>query len=46
MLGSLSTRIPKTLLKWNAKKLTFNVKEANHFVRRNNRKGWEVEELS
>jgi hypothetical protein len=46
LLGSVATRFPKTTLEWNAKKLTFNVKEANQFVRRKYRKGWEVKGLS
>ncbi|MSU37287.1 MAG: Gfo/Idh/MocA family oxidoreductase [Pedosphaera sp.] len=46
LLGSVATRFPHTTLEWNAKKLTFNVKEANKFVRRKYRKGWEVKGLS
>ena len=43
LLGSVASRFPKTTLEWNAKKLKFtNVKEANQFVRREYRKGWEV----
>ncbi|MBM4070963.1 MAG: Gfo/Idh/MocA family oxidoreductase [Planctomycetes bacterium] len=46
LLGCLSTRFPKTTLEWNADKmLVTNVKEANAFVRRRYRKGWEVEGL-
>jgi predicted dehydrogenase len=45
LLGSVATRFPKTTLDWNAKKLTFNVKEANQLVRRKYRKGWEVKGL-
>ncbi len=46
LLGSVATRFPHTTLEWNAKKLTFNVKEANQYVRRKYRKGWEVKGLS
>jgi predicted dehydrogenase len=47
LLGSVASRFPKTTLEWNAKKLKFtNVKEANQFVRREYRKGWEVKGLS
>ncbi len=46
LLGSVATRFPNTTLEWNAKKLRFNVKEANQFVRRKYRKGWEVKGLS
>jgi len=45
LLGSVATRFPKTTLEWNAKKLTFNVKEANQFVQRKYRKGWDVKGL-
>jgi predicted dehydrogenase len=46
LLGSVATRFPNTTLDWNAKKMTFNVKDANQFVRRQYRKGWEVKGLS
>lgn len=46
LLGSVASRFPKTTLEWNAAKLKFtNVKEANQFVRRQYRKGWEVKGL-
>jgi predicted dehydrogenase len=46
LLGCLATRVPKTTLEWDAAKLTVtNSKEANGFVRRKYRKGWEVEGL-
>ena len=46
LLGCLSTRLPKTLLEWNAADLKVtNVAEANQYVRRRYRKGWEVEAL-
>jgi predicted dehydrogenase len=46
LLGCLATRFPKTTLAWDAEKLQVtNVKEANGFVRRRYRKGWEVEGL-
>ncbi len=46
LLGCLATRFPKTTLEWNASDLCVtNVKEANRFVRRQCRKGWEVEGL-
>lgn len=42
LLGSVATRFPQTTLQWNAKKLKFdNVKEANAYVRRSYRQGWE-----
>lgn len=46
LLGCLATRFPMTTLEWDAAKLTVtNNKEANGFVRRTYRKGWEVEGL-
>ncbi len=46
LLGCLATRFPKTTLEWDADGLRVtNVKEANAFVRRPYRKGWEVEGL-
>jgi predicted dehydrogenase len=46
LLGCLATRFPKTTLEWDAAKLKVtNEKDANAFVRRTYRKGWEVEGL-
>jgi predicted dehydrogenase len=46
LLGCLATRFPKNTLEWNAAELKVtNVEEANKFVRRRYRKGWEVEGL-
>lgn len=46
LLGSVATRFPQTTLEWKASALKFkNVKEANQFVRRKYRKGWEVKGL-
>jgi predicted dehydrogenase len=46
LLGCLSTRFPAKELQWDAEALKVtNVKEANAFVRRTYRKGWEVEKL-
>jgi predicted dehydrogenase len=46
LLGCLATRFPKASLEWDAANLqVVNVKEANEFVRRRYRKGWEVEGL-
>ncbi len=44
LLGCLSTRFPKTKLEWDPIKLKVtNVEEANKFVRRINRNGWDEE---
>ncbi len=46
LLGCLSTRFHKQELEWDAKALKVtNVPEANQFVRKRYRKGWEVEGL-
>jgi predicted dehydrogenase len=46
LLGCLSTRFPKATLEWDVANLKVtNVQEANQFVRRRYRKGWEVEGL-
>jgi hypothetical protein len=46
LLGCLATRFPETTLEWDAAKLAVtNVEEANRFVRKHYRKGWEVEGL-
>lgn len=47
LLGSVATRFPKTTLQWDAAALKFtNVQEANRYVRRQYRKGWEISGLS
>ena len=47
LLGSVASRFPKSTLQWDAANLRFtNVSEANQYVRRTYRKGWEVEGLS
>ena len=46
LLGCLATRFPGTTLEWDAANLKFtNDTEANRFVRRQYRRGWEVEGL-
>ncbi len=47
LLGGIASRFPKTKLDWDAAKLRFtNVDDANQFIRRPYRKGWEVPGLS
>jgi predicted dehydrogenase len=47
LLGSVACRFPQATLQWNAKALKFdNVPEANHYVRRTYRAGWDVAGLS
>jgi predicted dehydrogenase len=46
LLGCLSTRFQKQTLDWDAAKMQItNVKEANNFVRKTYRKGWDVKGL-
>jgi predicted dehydrogenase len=46
LLGCLATRFPQADLKWDEKALKVtNLDEANRFVRRTYRKGWEVDGL-
>ncbi len=43
LLGTVACRFPKTTLEWDAANLRFkNVPEANHYIRRIYREGWEV----
>ncbi len=46
LVGTVALRFPKTTLKWNAASLTFDESGANHFIRRQYRKGWAVNGLS
>jgi hypothetical protein len=46
LLGGIASHFPQTTLEWNAKKMKFDHHAANHFVRRNYRKGWPVNGLS
>jgi predicted dehydrogenase len=47
LLGGVATRFPQTTLEWNARALKFNnVAEANPYLRRTYRQGWEVKGLS
>lgn len=47
LLGGVASRFPKQTLQWDGPALKFtNVAEANEFVRRTYRKGWEVAGLS
>ena len=43
LLGSIATRFPQETLRWNTEKLQFeNNPEANQYLRKDYRKGWEV----
>jgi len=45
LLGGIASRFPQTTLEWNSRKMKFNLKEANPFVRRDYRHGWSVNGL-
>lgn len=46
LLGCVASRFPKTTLAWDSERLRFtNESEANRFVRRRYRRGWEVRGL-
>ena len=46
LLGGVASHFPQTTLKWNARRMKFDLAEANHFVRREYRPGWSVKGLS
>ena len=46
LLGGIASRFPQTTLKWNAKKMKFDLAEANRFLQREYRNGWSVKGLS
>jgi len=47
LLGSVACRFPRTTLQWNARDLKFdNVADANQYLRRQYRAGWDVPGLS
>jgi predicted dehydrogenase len=46
LLGGVASRFPRTTLKWNTAALKFDLAEANKFIRREYRRGWQVKGLS
>jgi predicted dehydrogenase len=46
LLGSVACRFPQTTLKWNGPQLLFDSADANKFIRRQYRSGWQVKGLS
>ena len=46
LLGGVASRFPQTTLKWNPTSMTFDLAEANQYVRRDYRPGWGVKALS
>ncbi len=45
LLGNIAARFPHTTLKWNSRKMKFAQAEANQYLRREYRHGWEVKGL-
>ena len=46
LLGGVASHFPQTTLEWHARRLKFNQREANKFVKREYRKGWSIKGLS
>lgn len=46
LLGSVACRFPQTTLKWNGPQLKFDEADANKYLRRQYRAGWQVKGLS
>ena len=46
MLGTIAQRVPDRVLRWHASALTFDDVQATALVRRQYRKGWEIETLA
>lgn len=46
LLGGVASRFPQTTLFWDSKGLQFNLPEANQYLRRAYRPGWEVKGLA
>ncbi|MEM0896647.1 MAG: Gfo/Idh/MocA family oxidoreductase [Verrucomicrobiota bacterium] len=46
MVGTVAQRLPEQTLKWDADSLSFDTPEATALVRRQYRKGWEMDALS
>jgi len=45
LLGGVASRFPQTTLRWNARRLRFEERAANAFLRREYREGWRVRGL-
>jgi len=45
LVGGIASHFPQTTLEWNAKKMKFDLGEANHFIRREYRRHWAVKGL-
>ncbi len=46
LLGGVASRFPQTTLRWNAAMLEFDLSQANQFVRRDYRYGWDIKGLT
>jgi len=45
LLGDIASRFPQTTLAWNARRMKFDLREADHFIQREYRAGWAVKGL-
>ena len=46
LLGGVASRFPQTTLHWNSAMLEFDVPQANQFIRRDYRSGWNIKGLN
>jgi predicted dehydrogenase len=46
LLGGVASRFPQTTLHWNSAMLEFDLPQANQFIRRDYRSGWNIKGLS
>ena len=46
LLGDIASRFPLTTLAWNARRMKFDHRAANHYVQRHYRAGWAIKGLS
>jgi predicted dehydrogenase len=46
LLGDVASHFPQTTLKWHARRMKFDLHDANHYVQRTYRSGWAVKGLS
>ena len=46
LLGGVASRFPETTLRWNSAMIEFDLPQANQFVRRDYRFGWDIKGLN
>jgi predicted dehydrogenase len=45
LLGDIASRFPQTTLAWNARRMRFDLREADQYLQRSYRAGWEIKGL-